>query len=44
VDEWLEYTNHMSVRFENYVDSPWDGIIERPGSREERKREKKTRR
>jgi len=33
----------MFLRLENYVELPWGGIVERPGSREERKRKKKTR-
>jgi hypothetical protein len=34
----------MFPRLENCVELLWDGIVERPGSREERKRKKKTKR
>jgi hypothetical protein len=36
--------NHILPELENYVELLWDGLVERPGSREERKRKKKTRR
>jgi len=34
----------MFIGTENDVELVWDGLVERPGSREERKRKKKTKR
>jgi hypothetical protein len=44
LDKWSEHANHMFSRLENHVESLWDGIAERPGNREERRRKKKTKR
>jgi len=39
----LKYASNVFIRLERDVESVWDGLVERAGSREERERKKKTR-